>query len=403
MHKSITKSIIINRAIPGSGKTTISKKIKEKAESLSLSINIHSTDDYFMSTDGRYIFEKEKLEENHFKNQQAFEASLINNIDLVICDNTNLSSWESEFYTQCARQHDYQIILIDYLPRGIDEHVKSQQITPEKPDAHQIPKETLLDMFIGYYKNQKFLFKSYVAHAEIDVVYAFDKEDHSLKKTNQLIKHYDFDELFFVLSEQYLEAQRVIPELIMQKIFKEQEIEVSFEAKLAMWAELLKTNFKKATNYYLKNILSEIIQPRLDEKGLYTCNTLISVLGLNVESIVFMAAILKPQRLILLSGADLNPNGQLVKKFLIDKKILKEEQIQIKKIDFWNRKEVGDTIATYLISENDYFDFTNANKFVCIDATETCYKKNIKMCYLEGKYDITIKHIVPGSESIVFL
>ena len=48
----MTKKLIINRGIPGSGKSTSAKKLAPKEQ-------IFSTDDYFMKN-GKYIFDGKK-------------------------------------------------------------------------------------------------------------------------------------------------------------------------------------------------------------------------------------------------------------------------------------------------------------------------------------------------------
>ncbi|MFP6222460.1 hypothetical protein ACLGC3_06155 [Helicobacter pylori] len=52
MNKS-NKLVIINRAIPGGGKTSLTKEIEKRAKDLWYSISIHSTDEYFIQIDER--------------------------------------------------------------------------------------------------------------------------------------------------------------------------------------------------------------------------------------------------------------------------------------------------------------------------------------------------------------
>nr|WP_258220703.1 hypothetical protein [Helicobacter pylori] len=54
MNKS-NKLVIINRAIPGGGKTSLTKQIEESAKSLGRSISVHSTDEYFIQIDERVL------------------------------------------------------------------------------------------------------------------------------------------------------------------------------------------------------------------------------------------------------------------------------------------------------------------------------------------------------------
>ncbi len=95
MNKS-NKLVIINRAIPGGGKTSLTKEIEELAKRLGYSISIHSTDEYFIQIDEEsirhYIFDKNKLNEYHQNNQEVFKQALENRIDIVVCDNTNFES-----------------------------------------------------------------------------------------------------------------------------------------------------------------------------------------------------------------------------------------------------------------------------------------------------------------------
>lgn len=50
------KTVIINRAVPGSGKTTISKRIVQFLEEKNISTALYSTDEFFMTEEGRYDF-----------------------------------------------------------------------------------------------------------------------------------------------------------------------------------------------------------------------------------------------------------------------------------------------------------------------------------------------------------
>ncbi len=50
------KFVIINRAVPSSGKSTISRIISEGLAKMGYIMKIHSTDEYFMF-DGKYVFD----------------------------------------------------------------------------------------------------------------------------------------------------------------------------------------------------------------------------------------------------------------------------------------------------------------------------------------------------------
>ncbi len=110
---NIKKTVLINRAVPGSGKTTYTNVIIERLNQLGITRAVHSTDSFFM-VDGRYVFEVEKLNGYHRDNLANFVLSLANGVDFVVCDNVNLSPWQTEPYTQAARAHGYQIIFMAF-------------------------------------------------------------------------------------------------------------------------------------------------------------------------------------------------------------------------------------------------------------------------------------------------
>lgn len=142
MEKQFKKTVIINRAVPGSGKTTLSRNITDACKKAGLSVANHSTDDFFME-DNRYCFNIAKLHNYHLCNLMLFERSLRNNIDVVICDNTNIMPWQSRPYTDLARAYGYQIIFLNLSPRELEKHVAAQRVTPQKPNAHGVPANVL--------------------------------------------------------------------------------------------------------------------------------------------------------------------------------------------------------------------------------------------------------------------
>ena len=85
------KTVIINRAVPGSGKTTFAKNIFATVSSAGLSIAVHSTDEYFMRN-GRYVFDVSMLGEYHKRNLAAFEESLARGVDLVVVDSVMMKN-----------------------------------------------------------------------------------------------------------------------------------------------------------------------------------------------------------------------------------------------------------------------------------------------------------------------
>lgn len=144
MKNNFRKTVIINRAVPGSGKTSLARCITGTLSQEGLSIANHSTDDFFM-VGNRYCFDIRKLHGFHKRNLENFKNSLCKGVDVVICDNTNIQPWQSEPYTDLARKYGYQIIFLNLTPRELRKHCQAQMVTPEKPDAHQVPEEKLAE------------------------------------------------------------------------------------------------------------------------------------------------------------------------------------------------------------------------------------------------------------------
>ncbi len=198
MNKS-NKLVIINRAIPGGGKTSLTKQIEELAKSLRYSISVHSTDEYFIQIDEegirRYVFDKKKLNEYHQNNQKAFKQALENCIDIVVCDNTNFESWQSKPYTDMARAFGYKILLIDFKPRKLEEHLEAQKITQERPDVHQVDKDVLERMHKEHRISSPCLDKTKILRRdtlETPMDYGWDVMQ-CVKKPRGIAKHYDYD------------------------------------------------------------------------------------------------------------------------------------------------------------------------------------------------------------------
>ena len=218
------KTVLINRAVPGSGKTTFSKRIYEAVESAGLSIAVHSTDEFFM-VGSRYEFELEKLGEYHKKNLANFVESLKKGIDLVVVDNTNLKPWESEPYTNAARAAGYRIVLFNFLPREFEKHLAAQQITPEKPDAHQVSAELLKRFIAEFHLYNDLLDKNFVPDPKVHINCVWDEETMQLKKVNSPVHHFDYDDMLVIDPKEYHMLKDKIGEMMLTRFCLSSESE----------------------------------------------------------------------------------------------------------------------------------------------------------------------------------
>ena len=212
-----TSTVIINRAVPGSGKTTMTRQITAELSKHDISWAVHSTDEFFMHNN-RYMFDIDKLEEYHKRNLSNFTASIRNRTEVVICDNINIAPWQTSPYTDAARKNGYQILLITFEPRELAAHIASQQVTEEKPDAHNVPEKELKRFILEYYlfnplldvrtKINPFIHKNY-------------KWDSNLKKripAEGHSPHFDYDKLIVIYPDEYNEMKQIIGKKVLENI-----------------------------------------------------------------------------------------------------------------------------------------------------------------------------------------
>lgn len=99
--KFIRRIVIIMRGVPGSGKSFLSKLIKEKESEMQGSVRILSIDDYFMVDNDGYEYDA-NMEESYTQYLlKAFKKTLMDNLYqfvIIDCQNTTLNHL-NEFYS----------------------------------------------------------------------------------------------------------------------------------------------------------------------------------------------------------------------------------------------------------------------------------------------------------------
>ncbi|MDE1925129.1 MAG: ATP-binding protein [Patescibacteria group bacterium] len=125
------KIAYIMRGVPGSGKSTVAKRIADSGGV------IHSTDSYFYK-DGRYQFDLSLLGEYHQKNLQVFSESVCKGVPVVVCDNTNVKREHWEPYAQVARNAGY-IVAVVSLPHP-------EPSAAAERNTHQVPEHIIRRM-----------------------------------------------------------------------------------------------------------------------------------------------------------------------------------------------------------------------------------------------------------------
>lgn len=97
--------VIIPRGVSGSGKSTWLKENHPSAR-------VCSADHFFMSKDGTYQFDVEKLGDAHNFCLKKFLGLLVNDTPLIAVDNTNLTRHEVSPYLNLATAFGYEVDLV---------------------------------------------------------------------------------------------------------------------------------------------------------------------------------------------------------------------------------------------------------------------------------------------------
>lgn len=82
------------RGIPGSGKSTVAKKLAENGGV------IHSVEHSVLENESGLVLERDKLLEQHDPTFAAFEDSLKQNKEIVVVDHSNICEFEFERYLE---------------------------------------------------------------------------------------------------------------------------------------------------------------------------------------------------------------------------------------------------------------------------------------------------------------
>ncbi|MEE6472503.1 hypothetical protein FKM82_009626 [Ascaphus truei] len=89
-----TGHIYLLRGLPGSGKSSLARKLKRDFPSAL----VFSTDDFFIMDDGTYLFNQNLLQEAHKWNRKRASKAMKRGKTPIIIDNTNIQAWEMKPY-----------------------------------------------------------------------------------------------------------------------------------------------------------------------------------------------------------------------------------------------------------------------------------------------------------------
>ncbi|XP_053168651.1 NEDD4-binding protein 2-like 1 isoform X2 [Hemicordylus capensis] len=120
---------------------TLSKNSKRQLKHEFPSATVFSTDDYFFTEDGIYVFDSDSLEEAHKWNQKRARKAMKNGKSPVIIDNTNIHAWEMKPYVIMALENSYEVIF-----REPDTHWKFNVRELARRNSHGVPREKIQRM-----------------------------------------------------------------------------------------------------------------------------------------------------------------------------------------------------------------------------------------------------------------
>ena len=99
--------MFLMRGPPGCGKSTVVWRLKN----LYQDIVVCSADNYFLTADGEYRWDRNKLSDAHLASQQKARSAAKERQNIVV-DNTNIRRWEMGHYYSIAQQNGYIVVVV---------------------------------------------------------------------------------------------------------------------------------------------------------------------------------------------------------------------------------------------------------------------------------------------------
>ncbi|XP_073954881.1 uncharacterized protein [Choristoneura fumiferana] len=145
-HAEGSRTLILMRGVPGSGKSYLAKQLLLTMcpESL-FETHILSTDDFFYDAKGVYRHERTRLSEAHYWNQNRAIQAMRQGISPIFIDNTNVEIWEMQPYVREGINNGYIIEVLEPNTAW----AKSAHLLAEK-NTHKVPLGSIRRMLDNY-------------------------------------------------------------------------------------------------------------------------------------------------------------------------------------------------------------------------------------------------------------
>ena len=139
----INKKIFILRGLPGVGKSTLASYLAtnlapKKGEGKGAIIL--SSDDFFIASNGKYIFDDNKIVEAHKWNFKRFKEAIERELSPIIIDNSNYKKYHYYQYVDYAQRKNYSVAVI-VIPHNDVSDKELEERTP-----HGIKRRTIEKM-----------------------------------------------------------------------------------------------------------------------------------------------------------------------------------------------------------------------------------------------------------------
>lgn len=142
------RKLIVLRAIPGAGKSTYAKKLRNEHWNYDTDIVIIcSADDYFVRPDGLYDWNRNLLGRAHRWCQSKAKKWMSYDYDeevessIVIIDNTNIKKKDYKIYLDMAEEYNYEVeevVIGEFDEESIKKYAER--------NTHGVPIETIRAM-----------------------------------------------------------------------------------------------------------------------------------------------------------------------------------------------------------------------------------------------------------------
>lgn len=122
------KILYIIRGLPGSGKTTLAKRLTKHGYGSVAEAVRFEADDFFVDKDGVYDFDPDWLTAAHNSCQIKTIEAMHKGIPIIAIANTFSMQWEAEPYFSMAEKYEYTTVVIECQNKWKNTHDVPEEV-----------------------------------------------------------------------------------------------------------------------------------------------------------------------------------------------------------------------------------------------------------------------------------